>query len=200
MKFSADRLKSIDWKQFGVNHGEKIALGAVGLLVVMILLMGTRWSPYKEKDPEKLLSEVDAQSKVLVSEPWPDAEREAYTTKYNVNVVYDNTYSVVVADKFRYPHGHPMIWPLHRQQEPIEEPVWLAVQDLMQTPGRFILELPPVGQEAIQDAAVALVEEDKKGPMTREDALAQGFQVKKPQYSGEFVSPRGIYDGDGVEN
>ena len=86
--------------------------------------------------------------------------------------MYDNTYSVVQADNFKYPIGHPMVWPLHRQQKPIEEPTWLAVQDLVATPGTFVLELPPPGQEPILDAADILANTalDAK---TKEKAMRQ---------------------------
>ncbi len=179
MKLSANRLKSIDWKQFAVNHGEKFALGVVGLMVVLILFMGTRWAKYREKDPRKLITEVETQSAALAQATWPDDQRELYTDKYNVNIVYDNTYSVVKADNFRYPVGHPMIWPLHRRREPIQEPTWVAVQQLVQTWGRFILELPPEGQAPITDAAIAIAQADE-GPMSPEDARKAQFQRTGP--------------------
>ncbi len=193
MKFSVDRLKNMDWKQFAVNHGEKIALSVVGLLVLLIVTKGTRWETFQEKQPEKLLSDVEEQAKLLAAGQWPEEDRKKYTDRYNVNTVYDNTYSVVKADAFKYPPGHPMIWPLHRRQEPIEEPVWLAVQDLIATPGRFILELPPPGQEAVLDGALAQIEKDKTGPLTKAEAIKRQFAATNPQAGGQY-GPGGNMD------
>jgi hypothetical protein len=175
MKFSVDRLKNIDWKQFAVNHGEKIALGVVGLVVLLIVFMGTRWKTFQEKQPDELISQVETEDKALLAAKWPETERAIYTDKYDVNFVYDNTYSVVKADKFRYLPGHPMYWPLHRQQEPIEEPVWYAVEELVQTPGRFIMEIPPPGQEAIVDGALAIAAEEAAQEEEDDPTLA-GFK------------------------
>ena len=77
MKLSVDRLKSIDWKQFGVNHGEKIALGFVGLMVVMILFMGTRWKTFQEKQPDELVSQVEKEQQALTAATWPEIEQES---------------------------------------------------------------------------------------------------------------------------
>ena len=198
MKLSADRLKNLDWKQFGVNHGEKIALGLVGLMVVLILAMGTRWSKFKEKDPNQLISQVEKESQALTNATWPEEQQQIYTDTYDVRTIYDNSYSVVEADNFRYPIGHPMIWPLHRRQEPIEEPTWLAVQELVQTPGRFILELPPEGQEPVADAADALKEEEKS-PRSKEDAIKAQFGKKKPIAGGGMFGETSPMDIAGVD-
>lgn len=180
----ADRIKTIDWKEFGINHGEKIALGVVSLLVVMILFMGTRWKTFQEKQPQELTKKVEEESLALQAGTWPEEEQEVYTDKYDVNSVYENTYSVVEADKFRYPIGHPMVWSLHRQQEPIEEPTYLPVKELVATAGRFILELPPEGEEAVTDGALVLAEEDKPGVLSEREARRRQFQAQTPRQGG----------------
>ncbi len=184
MKLSVDRLKSIDWKQFGVNHGEKIALGFVGLMVVMILFLGTRWKTFQEKQPDELVSQVEKEQQALSAATWPEAEQEIYNKRYDVRTVYDNTYSVVRADDFKYDIGHPMVWPLHRQQEPVEEPQWLAVQELIATPGVFVLELPPPGEEPILDATDTLVADAAANAKSKEEAMKAQFGLGRGPSQG----------------
>ena len=191
MKLSVERLKSIDWKQFGVNHGEKITLGVVGLMVVMILFMGTRWDTFQEKQPDELISNVETEQAALTKATWPAKEQEVYTKRYDVRTVYDNTYSVVKADNFRYPIGHPMVWPLHRQQEPIEEPQWLVVEEPIATPGRFVMELPPEGQEPILDGAAPVIADAAADAKNKEQAL-------KAQYGINQGSSQGGPGGEGA--
>lgn len=212
MKFSLDRLKNADWKQVGVNHGEKIALGGVGLLVVLILFMGTRWKTFDEKEPKDLIEGVKDQSAILAAAKWSDSEdpkaytavydeeQDKYVVGYNVKDVYNNTYSVVQADSFKYPVGHSMIFALHRRQEPIDEPTWYPVEELIVTPGRFILQLPPDGEDPLMDGKLALGEEpgQSAGPMSKQDALLKQFEINNPQNGpGEgggvgFENPGGV--------
>ncbi len=193
MKLSAERLKSIDWKQLGVNHGEKITLAVVGLVVVLILFTGTRWKTYQEKQPGDLLSNVQTQEEALTQATWPKSEQEIYTKRYDVRTVYDNSYSVVNAGNFKYPPGHPMFWPLHRQQEPIEEPQWLTVQYVLATAGNFVLELPPPGQEPVYDGAEALAEANNAGKAeTRAEAILKQFETGGGPTQG---GPEGVDGG-----
>lgn len=205
MKLSLERLKNTDWKQFGVNHGEKIALGGVGLLVVLILFMGTRWQTYNEKEPKDLTEGVAEQSKILDAATWPEEEQKKYTDSYDVNEVYSNTYSVVQADPFQYPPGHSMIFALHRRQEPIDEPTWYPVEELIATPGRFILQLPPEGETPLMDGALALADEPGKSEegTSRQDALLKQFEVNNAQNPGAggagFEGGVPMAPGDGGE-
>lgn len=47
------KLKNIDWKQFFINHGEKLVLGVIALAIVGILAT-SNWVPFNEKTPDDI--------------------------------------------------------------------------------------------------------------------------------------------------
>ncbi|WP_166819790.1 hypothetical protein [Thalassoroseus pseudoceratinae] len=129
MKPSLSGLKNIDWKQLVVNHGEKIALGVVGLLVVFIVAGGTRWSTFQEKQPQQIKDQVVAEDQTLMAATWPDSEKIAYPAAYNVQELVSQRQGPIDVRPFVFLPGHPLKRPLHRQQKKIQEPEWLAPQD-----------------------------------------------------------------------
>ena len=44
MKDLMSKLKTLDYKQFALDHGEKIGIGFVGLMVAVICLFMTSWA------------------------------------------------------------------------------------------------------------------------------------------------------------
>ena len=70
-------MKNFNFKQFGIDHGEKVAVGFLGLFVVLILL-STRWATFQEKTPEGLIQNVDASKVRLAKGTWPQQERSNF--------------------------------------------------------------------------------------------------------------------------
>ncbi len=71
----AGKLKNIDFKQFFIDHGEKVGLGVIVLLVVYAL-WATNWVPYNEKQPGDITSEVAAKRQAFDQMKITDADRE----------------------------------------------------------------------------------------------------------------------------
>ena len=55
-------VKNLNWKQFFIDHGEKLLFGGVALLGLGALGV-SRWAPYSEKSPYGLLTDVAAAKK-----------------------------------------------------------------------------------------------------------------------------------------
>lgn len=160
MKFSLSDLKSMDWKQFGVNHGEKVALGFVSVLTILIVWKLTLWSEYDKHMPEDLQNKVVAESQNLESSTWPDEEARAHPISFDIGVVHSGRQEKKIAvERYAYQLKQPFIWKLHRERQKYEEPKWVTVQQVVATGGRFVLETLPPGVSTkpltIADAAAA---------------------------------------------
>lgn len=70
-------LKSFDFKQFAITHGEKIVLGVIGL-VVLIALTKTTWSTFKTK-PAEVVDKAKKASETIAANKWPKEDQEKYT-------------------------------------------------------------------------------------------------------------------------
>jgi hypothetical protein len=138
MKISVAQLKTIDYKQFAVDHGEKIVMGLVAVFVFLALLL-TNWAPYP-KDPSELSAKVkDGRTRLTISQ-WPVDKRQEFRTtrKNDIRVRVNTMLSALNVTPFKYTEG-PLFRPLIPPQEPIDEPHWLAVEDLRAVFGRFVL-------------------------------------------------------------
>jgi hypothetical protein len=120
-------LKNLDYKQVAIDHGEKMVLGLIGLLVLGILA-GTSWTSY-DKDPEELVAKVSTGEEQLRASVWPDDEREKFESQPDVRerVQGELLRGVQVA---HYEFRNPTYWPLIPRREKISEPVRMAVEDM----------------------------------------------------------------------
>ncbi len=129
-KFSVDGIKT-----FFLKHGEKVILAGVVLFVVMSLV-GTQWSTYK-KVPGELTEKLSKADQVIEKgSPWPDEEKEKYpdfSPKAQVEQMLANMSSAP------FTYSTPFWTPPGGQKEPFKEPIYVAVEDLIASPGRTML-------------------------------------------------------------
>ncbi len=110
-----DKIKNIDWKRIGVDHGEKIGIAIVGLIAVFSLLQ-TSWATYdrSSKDLETL---AQTTRQAMESSSWPKdrasgaehgwwefqdiADIETRAERMGRSVGFE-----------RYAFSTPMVWPL----------------------------------------------------------------------------------------
>ncbi len=205
MKFSLERFKSIDWKKFFVSHGEKVALGVVGLIVVFVLYK-TKYATFTEKKPAEFVKAVSDNDLALTQAKWPVSEQLVYDKNYDVEALYKNNYREVKPDKFLY-DGFPIVWAVHRRQEDIQEPTWFPVEDLEIYAGRMILELPTAGDNGMNPEDPLLAANNPTNPndgqmSDAERRIREQRQAKKPQQGGEFGpgvgrgGPMGLNEGN----
>ncbi|MCC7419482.1 MAG: hypothetical protein IT428_04335 [Planctomycetaceae bacterium] len=134
-------LKNINWKRVGIDHGEKIVLGIIGLSMLTVVAAGPKPWDTEKRDPNKLVTNVsESQTKVKAS-VWPDAEKAKYATQSGIGERVTELMTPV--DVAKYSYKTDIIWPLVRREEPIREPEWLAVDQPIATSGRVTLVLKP---------------------------------------------------------
>lgn len=141
MKNFVDKLKRLDYKQLALNHGEKFALGIVGL-IVLLAVAGSRWSPY-EKKPNELETQATTAEQEIAKSEWPQEERTKFTAEAQLADRMDKLMSPLSPGEYAY--NTEFLQPLQKGHEPIQEPEWLAVQNPRADSGRVILALRPEG-------------------------------------------------------
>ena len=141
MKNFMAKLKNVDYKQAAVDHAEKAVLALVGVLVLTSLAC-TRWSRYSTA-PEEFLTKVADGTSQLQASVWPEEKRAEFESARDLTAAVSQLFSPVAVAGFEY--RLPFYQPLYPQKEKIKEPVWVAVQELIATPGKVILEFRPEG-------------------------------------------------------
>ena len=133
-------LKGMNYKQLAIDHGEKIVMGFFALVAVLILF-GTPWSTYK-REPAELSTAAEKAREEALKSTWPEDQRLKYE---NMPDIREEVRELVLEpiDVSRWEYTTDMIFKLHRKQEPIEEPQWLAVEDLIATSGHVLVALQP---------------------------------------------------------
>ncbi len=187
MKPSLSGLKNIDWKQFVVNHGEKLALGVVGLLVLFIVTAGTRWSTFQEKKPQEVKDKVVTEDQTLMAAAWPDAEKIAYPEGYKIGELVHQRQGPIDVRPYVFLPGHQLKGPLHRQQKKIEEPEYLPPQDPEATASHIAIAMAIPGMKQGMDGF---------GGYGGEGSTVEGFDTK-PDLENPFRNPTQNNGGEG---
>ncbi len=132
--------KGFDAKAFLVNHTEKLVLGAAGLMV-LVFLLGSQWSSYKGT-PDDIKTNV-SQSRAALDHPWPEDQQQlfAMTQKRTPKqVVHDNLRNPIAVSQ--YEMSTRFISSPWQGKEPLREPVLLALEEALVTPGKVLIERP----------------------------------------------------------
>jgi hypothetical protein len=141
MKFSADKLKSIDYKKLALNHVEKAIAGLFALVIVLILFMplfAGKFSGY-DKTPEELTKQAsDTHDDILKSE-WPDDE----INKYQGIADLELRISSIIKPDLPVYRSIEIAPPLYRKKEARKEPDWLKIDNLVLVSDRGQFEIPP---------------------------------------------------------
>src|SRR5260370_5761720 len=121
------RIKTLDYKQFALAHGEKIGMGLVVLTVVACLAL-TNWASEYTGEPRDMEEQADKVGRDLKNKGWP----EEYRKEFLPHLAADGEVEKVTAplDVALYDWGVPMSPKLYPRQLPADEPKWVAVSDL----------------------------------------------------------------------
>jgi len=138
MKFSAAKLKSINYKKLAIDHGEKVVVGLVALFAVMVLFQ-SNWMPYARSPGEMIGLAKDADDQIKQS-AWPDAESEIYSSAGDIGNRVKGIHNVIDAGPYEY--LIPMIFNPFRTKERIVEPPWLAPVHPLATSLSVVIAMP----------------------------------------------------------
>jgi hypothetical protein len=168
MKFS---IKSIDYKKLAINHAEKIIVGLIGLLVVLIVFMplfAGKFSGY-DKTPEALTKKAAETHEQILASQWPDSETIQYQGTDDLAAKIDDSLRHI--NPGEYDRTIEIAPPLYHKKEPRKEPDWLTVIKLLVSTGRGHFEVPskvdpeelsPEGTDKNGEGVIPLANADDK--------------------------------------
>ena len=128
-----DKLKNIDWKQFGINHGEKIGITVVVLLAVFALY-SSRWMGDKRTSRELEKKALDTQTAMETSS-WPTDKEVSDQGDFqfldiaNIEDRANRMGSAVGFDKYVF--TTELTWPLEPQRKKRSKLNMVAPEDVL---------------------------------------------------------------------
>ncbi|MEX0726763.1 MAG: hypothetical protein WD065_10870 [Planctomycetaceae bacterium] len=138
MKNVTAKLKNMDYKQFAIDHLEKMVFGLFAV-IVLLSLIGTRWAGFARAPEELQVLTEEARIKILAS-IWPEDKKKSFEVGSNIVERVKTLINGVDVAKWAYGNEGPS-WPLLKKRKPVTEPDWLVVQELEAKSGRFILSM-----------------------------------------------------------
>ena len=138
MKISAENLKSLNYKQWAVDHGEKVVLGLIGLFMI-IALVGTRWVPYQRK-PQEMINNVTQSEENVSRGTWPEAEKQEYASVADIHKDVKKMLKPISPSLYEF---KDFFSPLFPTKEPLREPKWQAAVDMIADAGHVIIGVRP---------------------------------------------------------
>ncbi len=137
------KLKNINFKALFIDHGEKMGLGLI-VLLVLVALSSTSWSRFAgtPEELEKKAKDKRAHINSPQANPWPLQAQEGFKV-VDFNDRATQLFSRI--DQTKYEFATPIWHPLYRKRELAREPEFLPVEFLISSAGRAILGVKPAG-------------------------------------------------------
>ncbi len=139
------KFQNIDWKQLGIDHGEKFVSGLIGLLVLLAIV----FAPYSayDKAPSDFETKVQAGDQALAASKWPaETEQQFDQGLENNRDAITDLFQPLDLNQFAYP-AVSMFEPLYKIKSKVDEIEWLAPEEVIATPGVVIAHYKPEDEE-----------------------------------------------------
>lgn len=180
MKNFIAKLKSANYKQLLVDHGEKGVFGVVGLFALSCLAT-TSWSRY-DKTPEQFLVKVDEGKKNIQASAWTPERAKEYSAPRNISDEVQKLHSPI--DVSRYEYTTHWYWPMYPQLDRVKSPRWLEPTNAIADAGRFIMvETPADNSSNLMTGVVEGADGKAKTGDAADDENA-------PRRAGDDTAPR----------
>ena len=140
MKLAVPNLKTLDYKQLGIDHGEKLAIAIIGLLLVFVL-WSTKWSKPIAESPTELIEQANSTDEQIKKQPWPESEAKLLKTGMDLNGRTTSLLTPLELSPWVLPI--PLNKPYHPDRTLIKKPKWLAVKDLIADAQAVDIEMDP---------------------------------------------------------
>jgi hypothetical protein len=199
MKLTASSLKTFDYKQFFINHGEKVAIALIGLMMAAFLY-GTNWKA-TDKTPTELIDRAKKAQQEIEEHPWPADKKQALGQGTELAGKVAQLLSPVNAAAFAIA---PFNSPLHPDKTLVSMPKWLPVDHLIASYGvaEFTMQpgVPPLDDGFIRNKpkekeprGKALRDRAKRREQTppkkkedeEENPISEEFRRKEGQAGGQ---------------
>ncbi len=139
-----------NFKQLAIDHVEKVVFGLF-VLIVLMALAGTRWSPYSGT-PNEITEKVAKGRQVWKMNVWPEEERAQFVPTKEAapaNIVYERLYKEFSPAPIEM--SSKMVVDIRGGTDPLREPELLTLQNPIVSGGRVFLEV--IGDELPVDPA-----------------------------------------------
>jgi hypothetical protein len=157
MKDLITKLKTLDYKQFALQHGEKIGIGVIGIVVLVCVAM-TNWAAEFTTSPREMIEKAEDAEKNLKKNVWPDAEKAKFFPPLAAQTELARVLEEIEVSRFEW--SKPLSPKLHQVQLPADEPDVLAAMEL-----RAQADLGAIGfPVAVEMPEVADEPEPARGP------------------------------------
>ncbi len=141
MKNLMSNLKGMNYKEFAITHGEKIALGFIALFVFFVIFT-SQWTTEK-RTPAELEQKVNTAEAQVNNSQWPEETRQEYLKeddlRQKVATLMNKQLEVTP-----YMFTTKLSWPIYAKKAKAKEVDFLPVEDLVATYGRVIMQTRPV--------------------------------------------------------
>jgi hypothetical protein len=190
MKLAVSNLKNVDYKQLGINHGEKLAIAIVGLLLLLVL-WSTKWKQPVTESPAELIEQATTAEDKIKKQPWPPAEEAALKTGTDLDGKATSYLSPLELSPWVLPV--PLNKSYHPERALITRPKWLAVKDLIADVQAVDLEMDPK-IEPLKEGFKKLKEKDSVKQVKKNETPKE---EEKPDEVPEEFKRSGATGGEG---
>lgn len=179
MKNLLAKLKSTNYKQAIIDHGEKVFLGVIALFV-LICLAGTSWSRY-DKEPKEFQDKVEAGERNIQASAFTVEEQSKYKPMDIMGAVQTLQSPL---EPGRYEYSTKWFWPMYPAVRKISEPRWLAVIEPIADYGKAVIVETPPTELAASNVAIATEGSDAEKKLAAANSDDDEFAIKRPTTIG----------------
>ncbi|HXY34391.1 MAG TPA: hypothetical protein VEI07_09200, partial [Planctomycetaceae bacterium] len=140
MKLAVPNLKTLDYKQLGIDHGEKLAIAIIGLLLLLVL-WSTKWTHPIKETPAELINTATTTDEEIKKNPW--GEDQAKLLKTGTDLTARATALLTPMESSPWVLPIALNKPYHPERSLITRPKWLAVKYLVADATVVDLEMDP---------------------------------------------------------
>ncbi len=165
MKLAVPNLKTLDYKQLGIDHGEKLAIAIIGLLLAFVL-WSTRWKEPIAESPSELIERAVSAEDKIKKQAWPKSEVDLLKTGTDLHGRATALLTPLEFSPWMMPI--PLNKPYHPDRTLIGRPKWLPVQQLLADAQVVDLEMDPKIAR-LNDGMKKMRKEDKADKAKKND-------------------------------
>ena len=176
-------MKNFDFKAMFIDHGEKIALGLIGLLALLALSVGTDWAADLPGTPEEMETKAVNTRSRMQNSTWAADERRKFEEVPDIRQQSQTLSQPVDSSRYAYTAG--ITWPIVQPREKTKEPKWERPRDLIADFDRIIVwaktstEILPGDDEAVPLDGEALPGASEEASGEDEDEFKGEFDLNK---------------------
>jgi hypothetical protein len=160
------KIKSLDYKQFALQHGEKIGMVAVGLIVLASLAL-TNWAAEYKGDPAGMIDQADKVERQLKGNLWTDEKKKDFLPYLTAEGELAKVTEKLDVSTYDWPidPSHK----LYKSSQPADEADWLPVVGLQPHYSQMPMGVfAPPPSEPADDAKAKPAKGDKKKAKSEE--------------------------------